>query len=157
MDQQSDVANHQSQSPFRNWGLWAVIVGALALGMVFVQIGGPMLSPKPSAATQVGEIAGEIKRSAWRSFLGLPKPAPKMDPVPAAAYLALAAPLLGILAVFLSLISGLLRENWRYAAYGVALGVTAIVFQYFWWVALLVAGVILLVTIIANIGDIFSF
>ena len=71
--------------------------------------------------------------------------------------LALAAPLLGILAVFLSLISGLLRENWRYAAYGVALGVTAIVFQYFWWVALLVAGVILLVTIIANIGDIFSF
>lgn len=157
MDQQSDLANPPSQSPFRNWGLWAVLIGAVALGLVFVQIGGPMLSPKPSAAMQVGEIAGEIKRSAWRSFLGLPKPAPKMEPVAITHYLAVAAPLLGIVAVVLSLISGVLRENWRYAAYGASLGATAIVFQYFWWVALLIAGVVLLVTIIGNIADIFSF
>lgn len=36
-------------------------------------------------------------------------------------------------------------------------GVAAVVFHFFRWVAILVAGVVLLVTIIENIGDIFSF
>jgi len=72
-------------------------------------------------------------------------------------YLAIAAPILGIVAILLSLISGVLRENWRYTAYGLGLGATAIVFQYFWWLALIVAAVVVLVAIIENIGDIFSF
>jgi hypothetical protein len=157
MEQATDLPDPRPPNPLLSWGLWAVLTGALALALVVFQIAGPMLEPKPSAGTQIGEIAGEIKRSAWRTFLGLPKPEVQPEPVPATAYLALAAPLLGIVAVVLSLISGVLRENWRYAAYGVSLGATAIVFQYFWWLALLVAGVVLLVTIIANIGDIFSF
>jgi hypothetical protein len=72
------------------------------------------------------------------------------------SYLAIIGPILGLVAVMLSLISGVLRENWRYPAYGVSLGSTAIVFQYLWWLALLICGVLLLVAIIENIGDIFS-
>ena len=132
-----------------------MLTGALALCLVLVQIVGPTLEPQPSAAAQIGEIAGEIRRSAWRSFLGLPAPEP--EPVPSSNYLALAGPILGILAIVLSVISGVLRENWRYPAYGAGLGVAAIVFQYFWLLAVLVAGVLLLVAIIENIGDIFSF
>lgn len=140
----------------RGWGFWAVVAGALALVLVFVQIVGPTLEPRPSAATQVGEMAGEIKRSAWRSFRGLPTPEPEVKSVPLWNYLALAAPILGIVAVVLALISGVSREDWRYQVYGAGFGTTAIVFQYFWWVALLVAGVLLLVAILNNIGDIFS-
>ncbi|MBN2905177.1 MAG: hypothetical protein JXJ18_00545 [Rhodobacteraceae bacterium] len=132
-------------------------IGALALALVFIQIIGPTFEPKPSAASQIGEIAGEIKRSAWRSFLGLPKPEPEVQATPFSAYLALAAPILGAIAVVLSVISGVLRENWRYAVYGTSLGAGAIVFQFFWWMLLVIVGAMLLVAIIENIGDIFSF
>jgi hypothetical protein len=157
MDHEPDTAARAIHGPFRKPGFWSVLIGAIALVLVFVQIVGPTLDPGPSAATQVGEIAGEIKRSAWRTFLGLPKPEPEIEAVSAWTYLALPAPILGVLAVVLSLISALMRENWRYPVYGASLGAAAIVFQYVWWIALLVAGVLLLVAIIENIGDIFSF
>lgn len=134
-----------------------MLTGALALTLVFAQMVGPSLQPGPSAATQVGEIAGELKRSAWRTFLGLSSPKPEPEPVTVWTYLAFAAPLLGIVAVLLSLVSGVLRENWRYSVYGACLGAAAILFQYFWWLALLIAGVLLLIAIIENIGEIFSF
>lgn len=157
MERQTDLSSGASPNPFRTWGLWAVLTGALALGLVFVQIVGPALEPKPSVGTQIGEIAGEIRRSAWRSFLGLPRPPAEPEPVRASDYLAIAAPFLGIAAVVLSLISGLRREYWRFPVYGATLGAAAIVFQYVWWLALLVVGVLLLVAIIENIGDIFGF
>lgn len=157
MEQQTNMTFQDSPRFLRKWGFWAVVFGALALVLVFVQIVGPTLEPKPSAATQIGEIAGEIKRSAWRTFLGLPKPEPEVVPVSKWNYLAMAVPILGAIAIVLSVISGVLRENWRYPVYGTSLGVAAVVFHFFWWVALLVAGVILLVSIIENIGDIFSF
>lgn len=147
----------QQGSPefLRKWGFWAVLTGAFALVLVFAQMVGPTFEPKPSAASQIGEIAGEIKRSAWRSFFGLPKPAPEISSPSLWDYIAMVAPILGVAAVVLSLISGVLRENWRYPVYGTCLGGAAIVFHYIWWVALLVAGVVLLVTIIENIDDIF--
>ncbi|MHA3979619.1 hypothetical protein ACW9UR_18245 [Halovulum sp. GXIMD14794] len=151
------MSEQVTEHPFRNWGAWAVLTGALALTLVFAQMVGPSLQPGPSAATQVGEIAGEIKRSAWRSFFGLENPKPEPEPVAIWTYLAFAAPILGIIAVVLSLVSGVLRENWRYSVYGACLGVAAILFQYLWWLALLIAGVLLLVAIIENIGEIFSF
>ncbi|OWY08592.1 hypothetical protein B6V74_12215 [Thioclava sp. F42-5] len=142
---------------FRSWGFWALLAGAAALILVFVQISGIANGPQPSAGSQIGEISGEIKRSAWRSFFGLaPKPV-EPQPLPASSYLGLAAPVLGILAIVLAGIAAALRENWRLPSYAVSLGIAAIVFQYVWWIALLVAGVVLLVTIIANLGEIFSF
>lgn len=140
----------------KRWGFWGVIIGALALTLVFAQMVGPTFETKPSAASQIGEIAGEIKRSAWRSLIGLPPPEPEVVKPSFWNYAAIAAPALGAVAIVLSLISGLLRENWRYPVYGTAFGIAAIVFQFFWWVALLVAGVVLLVSIIENMDSIFS-
>lgn len=148
---------HDSPEFLWKWGFWAVLTGAIALVLVFAQMIGPTFEAKPSAASQIGEIAGEIKRSAWRSFFGLPKPEPEISSPQLWSYVAIAAPIFGIIAIVLSVISGVLRENWRYPVYGTCLGVAAIVFHYLWWIALLVAAVVLLVTIIENIGDIFSF
>ena len=142
---------------FKLWGVCAVVIGALALIVVLVQIFGPSTSPEPSVATSIGEIAGEIKRSAWRSFFGLAQPEPEVVPTTLKDWLPLAGPALGIVAVLLSLVSGLKHENWRLPAYGAGLGASAIVFYTLWWVALLVLGAMILVAIIENIGDIFSF
>lgn len=157
MKNQTVSLESSAAGPLRKWGFWAVIIGATALVLVFIQVFGPMLEPKPSVGTQIGEIAGDIKRSAWRSFLGLSNETAKTEPVSAMNYLALAAPVLGVIAIVLSLISGVLRENWRYAVYGTGLGASAIVFHFFWWMALLLAGVLIIIAIIENIGDIFSF
>lgn len=157
MTHEFNNARVTSRPPFRTAGFWAVMIGAIALVLVFVQMVGPTLEPKPSVGTQIGEIAGEIQRSAWRSFLGRTKPEPEVVPVPIWDHLALLAPILGVVAIVLSLLSGLMRENWRYSVYGASLGAGAIVFQFVWWIALLVVGVLLLVAIIENIGEIFSF
>lgn len=159
MTNASEFPEHHDPSPLRLWGLWSALVGALALGIVFFQIFAPPADPQPSVGQQIGEIAGEMKRSAWRSFLGLEPEAPEPRPEPSVVsqYLPFAGPALGIIAILLSLVSAVRREHWRMPTYGAALGASAILFQFFWWVALLVAGVVLLVAIIENLGDFFSF
>ena len=143
--------------PLRKWGFWAVVAGAGALLFVCFQVFGPSLEPKPSGAQQIGEMAGEMKRAAWRSFLGLKQPEPETTATAVSSYLPLAGPVLGIVAILLSLVSALMRENWRYPVYGAALGAGAIVFQVFWWMLLVVLGVMLLIAVIENLGDFFSF
>ncbi|RVU38284.1 hypothetical protein EOI86_03040 [Hwanghaeella grinnelliae] len=152
-----EFASRQGPSPFRKTGFWAVLIGASALMLVFLQIVGPALEPQPSAASQIGEIAGEIKRSAWWTLLGLWKPQPIVEHTPIWTYLAVAAPMMGAIGLVLSLLSGVRRENWRYAVYGASLSAAAIVFQFVWWMMLLVLGALFLIAVIENIGDIFSF
>jgi len=139
------------------WGFWALMAGALSVLLVFAQIALPMMEPQPSVGTQLGEIAGEIKRAAWRSFLGLAQPEPEPVSPPVWAYLTIAAPMFGVIAIVLSAISGILRENRRYAVYAAGLGLAAIMFQFLWLLAVLIAGIALLIAILDNIGDIFSF
>ena len=151
----------QSQSPrvLTSWGLWAMICGAVAMVLVFVQI--QMLSGQETASIgqQIGEIAGDIKRSAWRSFLGLapPKPEPILSSRELFDMIFAATPVIAGIAIVLAAISLLMRESWRLGFYGVALGGGAILFQYLWWMALIILGFALLIKIVENIGDIFTF
>lgn len=142
-----------------SWGLWAIICGVVAMTLVFVQM--QLLTGQETTpiGQQIGEIAGDIKRSAWRSFLGLAPPEP--DPLPPSRTLSdmvyVATPIIAGIAIVLAAISLLKRENWRLGFYGVALGGGAILFQYLWWMAMIVLGFVLLVKIVENMGDIFSF
>ena len=140
----------------RKWGFWGVAAGAAALLTVFVQIGAPMMEPQPSVGTQIGEIAGDIRRAAWDRFLGREPAAPEPVQPKLTDYLIYAAPVLGVLAIILSLVSGLKGENWRFPYYAAGLGGAAILFHFFWWALLMVLGVMLLIAIIENIGDIFG-
>lgn len=47
-----------------SWGLWAIICGAVAMTLVFVQM--QLLTGQETTpiGQQIGEIAGDIKRSA---------------------------------------------------------------------------------------------
>ena len=156
-----NTLNHDPmpQVPIRKWGFWAIAAGVVAVLFVSFQIFGPSLEPQPSTAQQIGEMAGEMKRAAWRSFLGLKQPEPETEAARSlvSQYLPLAGPVFGVLAIVLSLISALMRENWRYPVYGAALGAGAILFQIVWWMLLVVLGVMLLISIIENLGDFFSF
>lgn len=159
MTQQVDPASPDPHNPLRTWGIWAVALGAISLILVLIHITQPFAEPAPSVGTQVGEIAGEMTRSAWRSFLGLEQEVAVAEPapVPFNDILGVVAPILGVAAILLAVISGVLRENWHYPVYGTGLGAAAILFYYLWWVALLFCAVLLLIVIIENLGSIFSF
>ena len=143
-----------------HWGLWAIVAGATAMIMVFAQIQLATTTESPSVGQQIGEIAGERRRSAWRSFLGLSTPAPEPVAIPPSRQLydmlQTAVPFAAGLAIILSAVSLLRRENWRLCVYGVALGGGALLFQYLWIMALLIVGCVLLYAIIENIGSIFG-
>lgn len=158
----TDTTQSQPPSVLSNWGLWSIVCGAVAMVLVFVQI--QLLSGTSDSVPigqQIGEIAGDIKRSAWRSFLGLAPPEP--EPVVISRkeqifdVIFTATPVIGGLAVILAAVSLVMRENWRLGFYGVALGGGAILFQYLWWMAIIILGFLLLIKIVENIGDIFSF
>lgn len=136
------------------WGHLAMGAGALALALAVIHIFGGPFAPQPSIGTTVGEIAGEMRAAALRAMRGDPQPAPVPRGWDIDRVLMLAAPLVGVLAIVLSMIAALRREDLRLAGYGAALGAGAIVFHLVWWIAALIAGVILLAAIIENIGDI---
>ncbi|MEL6599481.1 MAG: hypothetical protein AAGK98_19375 [Pseudomonadota bacterium] len=143
-------------SLLRYWGFWAMASGGMALLLVFAQIVAPSFEPAPSIGTQIGEIAGDIRRAAWQSFLGRPTAEPEPATTSFWVYFAIAAPIFGVLALILSAISALMRENWRFAAYGAGMAVCAIIFQFVWWLAVFIAAALLLITIVENVGDIFG-
>lgn len=159
MTQQADPSPIDPHNPLRSWGLWAVMLGALSLIMVFIYITQPFAEPAPPVGSQIGEIAGDMTRSAWRSFLGLEPEVAVVEPQSATFtdYLGVVAPALGVVAIVLAMISAIMRENWHYAVYGTGFGASAVLFFYFWWVAVLFCGVLLLIAIIENLGSFFSF
>lgn len=144
----------QMPSAGLGWGHVAIGTGALALALAMLHIFGGPFAPQPSVGTTVGEIAGDMRAAALRALNGEPQPAPVPRGWDIDRILMLAAPLLGVLAIVLSMIAALRRERLRLAGYGAALGVGAIVFQLIWWIAALIAGVILLVAIIENVDGI---
>jgi hypothetical protein len=145
-----------AQTPFSGlrWGHVALGAGALALSLAMLHVFGGPFAPTPSAAQTVGEIAGGMRAAAQRALSGEAQPAPSPRGWDIDRVLLLAAPLIGVAAIVLSMISALRGEGFRLAGYGAALGVGAIVFQMVWWIALLIACVALLIAIIENIGDI---
>lgn len=136
------------------WGHVALGAGALALLLAMLNIFAGPFAPQPSVGAAIGEIAGEMRAAALRAATGAPQPAPEPRGWDIDRVLMLAAPLVGVVAIVLSMIAALRGEQYRLAGYGATLGAGAIVFQFVWWIALLIAGVILLVAIVENIGDI---
>jgi hypothetical protein len=140
--------------PNLGWGHVALGAGALGLALALLTVFGGPFTPQPSVGTTVGEIAGEMRAAALRAVNGEPQPAPEPRGWDIDRILMLAAPLIGVLAIVLSMIAALRGERYRLAGYGAALGAGAIVVQFVWWIALLIAGTILLVSIIENIEGI---
>jgi hypothetical protein len=147
----SDLQRHTASL---GWGHAAMGAGALALALAMLTVFGGPFAPQPSVGTTIGEIAGEMRAAALRAVNGEPQPAPVSRGWDIDRVLIVAAPLIGVLAVVLSMIAALRGERYRLAGYGAALGVGAIVFQFVWWIALLIAGMILLVSVIENIDGI---
>jgi hypothetical protein len=138
------------------WGLAAFLVAAVALVAVTLHVSGTFAAPQKSAATTIGEIAAEIRDSAWRALTH--EPAPAREPAPAAwtaeRALTFAVPIFAGMASILGAIGLFRREAPTLPAIAIGMGCCAFVMQYVFWLALVIGGFCLLVAIVNNIGDI---
>jgi len=139
------------RSPF---GWIGLALGGVALLIVMVHFWGGPFEAQPNIGQRIGETAADIRQSAARALRGEPQPAPETQIWGIDRILQLSGPVLGAIAIFLGVVSLARREDRRVIAGSIGLGATAIGFQVFTWVVLLIAGVILLFGIMANLGSI---
>ena len=137
-----------------HWGFAGFLVGLLALVTAMLVISGVFIEPHQSAAASIGQFAAEIRQSAKLALQGASLPQAQTTAMDTNAYLAVLTPILAAIAVVLGGVSMYLHEPVIFSKYAIAFGVSAIAMQFVFWLALLVCGVLLMATIISNIGGI---
>lgn len=138
------------------FGTLAMVLGALTLVVAVAHLFGGPFAPQVSAGQTVGEIAGEIRQSAWASLLGREGPSPESLPWDIDRVLWLAAAIGGALSVVLAMVALVRHEPWRAAAAGATLGIAALTLQFLTWAVLVILGALILYAIISNMGEIFG-
>lgn len=136
----------------------AIALGAIGLFIALLVVYAGPFAPQQDIGTTIGEIAGNIRAEAWRSFLGLEKPA---TPLVQRAWdidriLMTLAPAAGVLGVLMAIVAYIRREPKRVATYGMALSVAAIFVQVILIAVMIIAGVLLLIAIVQNMDSIFG-
>ena len=134
------------------WGAFALGVAALVLAMVHLWAG--PFAPQQSVGVTIGEIAAEIWTSGQSAMAGEAPPAPEALAWDIDRVLEVAKPVLAGLALALATAALILRRGARAGLAGILFGASAVLFQFFAWAVLVVAGAILLAAIVANLGEI---
>jgi hypothetical protein len=138
-----DLGNHK-------WGLGAVFFGGLALIVSMIVIFAGPFAPQQSVGTTIGQIIGEISLSAMNTVRGEGLPPPETPPWNIDRVLAVTGPVLAVIGFIAAIVSAFQHDPGRLPTYGALLGIAAITVQVLWWMALLIAGVVLLMSIIEN-------
>jgi hypothetical protein len=137
---------------------WTAVIGftlgVAGLLMALFHFGAGPLDPQPTIGQSIGEIAADIRQSALKGLKGEALPEPQAAPWSLDRSLRTAAIVLGGLALALGALGLVLRENRRLALTAIGLGAATIGFQFFTWVILLIAGVVLIVAILQNMDGI---
>jgi len=137
-------------------GLLAFVLGAIALVAVTMYVSGTFSAPEKSAATTIGEIAAEIRQSARRALANEPAPAPELavSGRDIEKILLIAVPILAGAAAVLGAVGLFRREAPTLPAVAIAMGCSAFVTQYLFWLALVIGGICLMVAILKNLDGI---
>lgn len=138
-------------------GLVAFFVGVAALVAVTLHIAGVFAEPQKSPGATIGEIAAEIRSTAQRALKGEAAPAAPAPAAPgwdAERVLMFAVPALAGLAALLGAVGLFRREAPALPSIAIAMGSSAFVMQYVFWLALVIGGICLLVAIVNNIDGI---
>jgi peptidoglycan biosynthesis protein MviN/MurJ (putative lipid II flippase) len=138
------------------FGLIGFILGIASIVVILIQLSAFFEPQEKSTATVIGEIAADIKQSAARALAGKPalQPAPPTQDFGGA--ITIAALCAAGVAVVLGGIGLYRNEHNRLSYMAVGIGVSALVMQYVFWLAIVICGVALIISIIRNIDSIFS-
>jgi hypothetical protein len=138
------------------FGLFGFMLGTASLVVILIQLSAFFEPQEVSTGTIIGEIAADIKQAAARALAG--EPAPKPTPIPQdySQFITIAALCVAGLAVALGGIGLYRNEPHRLSYMAVGIGVSAFVMQYVFWLAILICGVALIISIVGNLDSIFG-
>ena len=143
-------------TPRASWGLIGFCFGVLALLAATMMVS-DLMAPPPEAEKSIGTAIGEIARDIRAAATGSPTPvaeAPPADAFDLHAVLFIVTPILGGLAALLGGISLFRHEPRTLSKMAIAMGVGAFVMQYVLWLALLICGTVLMVSVVSNMDGI---
>lgn len=137
------------------FGLGSFALGTMALMMVsIVMFAGPF-APQQSPGITLGELA-----AAMRAFATGETAATATSAQPRGwdidRVLQLIIPVLAVLSIAMAVFAKLRQEPGKLAKWSAAIGAVALVVQFLWWLALLIAGVVLLVSMFENFESFFG-
>jgi hypothetical protein len=126
---------------------------ALAIGLTALSL--KFNAPAPPADETVADFILGVRDAILRRQSGDLGP-PQAPPWTFYDISLVATPAMGVFAILLAIIGAVHRESGRLVAYGLVLGTAAILLQIFFWVLMLICGVILLVEVLRNLDSIMS-
>ncbi len=133
-------------------GLVGFALGAAALVLVLVQFWAGPFAPQQATGVSLGELAAEFRDAALREVRGQPQPAPEPVSWDVDRALSVVAAVLAALAVVCALYGLIRYEARRPAVAGIALGASAILFQWVTVIALAIAGAIVVAAVVHAVG-----
>lgn len=138
------------------FGWLGFAIGGAALILTIVILWAGPFAPQQAAGISLGELAADIAKSAARSVMGEPQPAMVSPQRNIDDYLEIFAGVLAGLAV-LSGVAGYVRhEQKRVAISGIALGGAAMGIQIFAWSIMLLAGALIVMSVMASLREVFG-
>jgi hypothetical protein len=138
------------------FGLVGFMLGLASFVVILILISAFFEPSGKSSGAVIGEIAADIKQSAARALSGKPAPEPTLPPQDYSQFITIAALCVAAIAVVLGGIGLYRNEPHRLSYMAVGFGVSAFVMQYVFWLAILICGVALLISIIGNLDSIFD-
>ena len=148
------MAQTASTSPKPIAGYIGFALGAATLIIVLVHFWAGPFAPQQSVSISVGTVAAEIRQAASRAMTGAPQPAPEAREWDIDKVIEVSSATFAGLAIIVGLLGIVRHEPKRPAAGGIALGLSAVTFQFLTWMVLLLVGAFIYYAIIENVGGI---
>lgn len=139
------------------FSLWALALGALALAAAMVALYAGPFGAQQSVGVSLGEMAGEVARSAMRDVLGREQPTPEVQAMTIDRWIAITVAVASVLALVLAVIGLARHEPGRMVGAAIGVSAAALAFQFFAWLALVILGAMIIVAVLHFAGDFFDF
>ncbi len=147
----TDYSIEQRQA---NFGLIGFILGIVSLLVIFAQLSAFFEPAEQSTGTMIGEMAAEIKQSAARVLAGEPAPAPEPPAQDYSQIITIAALCAAAAAIVVGGIALYRNEPHRLPYMAIGFGVSSYMFLFVFWLAVLICGAAILISMMENLDNI---
>lgn len=134
----------------------ALVLAALALVGAMVSIYAGPFAPHQTVGVTLGDLTGDVIRSTMRNLKGEAQPAAVARAMTMDDWIGIGVAVLGVLAIVLAIIGLARHESRRLAIGAMGLGIGAVAFQFFTWLALAIIGLLIIMAVMSVVGDFFG-
>lgn len=131
----------------------SILLAGIALVISLTALSITFNAPAPPAEETVADFVLGVRDAILRRESGELGP-PRAPAWSFSDIVRIASPAMGVIAILLAIVGAARRESPRFVTYGIVLGTAAILLQLFFWMLLVICGMILLVEVVRNLDSI---